>query len=202
MKKLISVFLASLFAVSGSFAQKAAVTGTVNMERLMNDYVAYQTAVTRVEGSEQTAKEEVEKLKDKLGLVELESRVQDLRQKASNPAIADEERKSAEVEVQQLLKDNQAKIQQLNAFGQQLQKKNQQARQTALAPFQLKAREAIVAVAKDKAIDLVVPIIPRELKLKDAAGVETEYNFFDGQIFYADDALEITDAVIAVLNAQ
>ncbi len=202
MKKFIPVCILCFFAFSVLTAQKAPIVGTVNFQRLLNDYVAYQVALKQMEDAEQVARKEVEKLKKKLGLVEVELRIEQLSQKASNPAIADEERKAAEAEGQQLLKENTAKIQQFSAFGRQLQQKNERARLRELNPFQLKAREAVIAVAKDKGIEMVVPIVPRELKVQDAIGAETTYSVFDGQILYASDNLEITGAVIAVLNAQ
>ena len=91
----------------------------------MNDYVDYQSALKRVEGAAQTAQEEVDAFKAKLGLDEVEAKVQELQQTAQNPATADIARQNAENEAQKLINENQAKIQQLNAYGTQLQQQNQ-----------------------------------------------------------------------------
>ena len=202
MKKLISLIFVTILSAGSIFAQKAALVATVNMDLVLGGYVAYQTALERVEGTEQTAQEEVEAFKEKLGLLEVEGKVQELQQKSQNPAIADEERKLAMEEAQSLINQNEAKIQQLSAFGQQLQQRMQQARTRALSPFEFKAREAVNTVANDKSVDLVLPIVPRQINTQGEDGTETQYSLLAGQVMYASDALEITDAVIAVLNAE
>lgn len=202
MKKLITYALVTLMAASFSFAQEPSRVGTVNMERLMNDYVDYQSAVKRVEGAAQSAQEEVDAFKAKLGLDAIEAQVQELQQTAQNPATADLARQNAEAEAQKLINDNQAKIQQLNAYGNQLQQQNQQNRNLILNPFQLKMREAIIEVAKDKGFDLIVPIAPQKINVPAGDDKVDEYNVFMGNILYASDSIEITDSVIAVLNAD
>lgn len=202
MKKTIVLALVTLMAAGFSFAQEASRVGTVNMERLMNDYVDYQSAVKRVEGAAQTAQEEVDAFKVKLGLDAVEAKVQELQQTAQNPATADIARQNAESEAQTLINENQAKIQQLNAFGTQLQQQNQQNRDRILNPFRLKMREAIIEVAKDKGFDLVVPIAPQKVSVRVDEETTEEYNVFMGNILYASDNIEITDSVIAVLNAE
>jgi Skp family chaperone for outer membrane proteins len=202
MKKIITYALVTLMAASFSFAQEPSRVGTVNMERLMNDYVDYQSAVKRVEGAAQSAQEEVDAFKAKLGLDAIEAQVQELQQTAQNPATADLARQNAEAEAQKLINDNQAKIQQLNAYGNQLQQQNQQNRNLILNPFQLKMREAIIEVAKDKGFDLIVPIAPQKINVPAGDDKVDEYNVFMGNILYASDSIEITDSVIAVLNAD
>lgn len=202
MKKIISITLASLLIAGSIFAQKASSIGTVNMERLMEDYVSYQVALKKVEGAAKTAQEEIDAFKAKLGLDEVEVKVQELQETAQNPATADMARQNAQAEAQKLIADNQASIQQLNAYGAQLQQQNDQNRNNILNPFQLKIREAIIDVAKDKGYDLIVPIAPRKVTVPSDAGKEVEYSIFMGDILYAGDSLEITDSVIALLNAE
>ena len=60
MKKTIVLALVTLMAAAFSYAQEASRVGTVNMERLMNDYVGYQSALKRVEGAAQTARQHEE----------------------------------------------------------------------------------------------------------------------------------------------
>jgi Skp family chaperone for outer membrane proteins len=202
MKKIISITLASLLVAGSIFAQKASSIGTVNMERLMEDYVSYQAALKKVEGAAKTAQEEIDAFKAKLGLDAVEVKVQELQETAQNPATADIARQTAEAEAQKLISENQASIQQLNAYGSQLQQQNDQNRNRILNPFQLKIREAVINVAKDKGYDLVVPIAPKKVTVPSDAGEDEEYSIFMGNILYADDSLEITDSVIALLNAE
>ena len=67
----------------------------------------------------------------------------------------------------------------INQFRQQAQQLAQQGQQEELAPLQEKAVEAVKTIAVDKGIDLVVP---------------------KNQSIYASDALDISEAVIALLN--
>ena len=90
----------------------------------------------------------------------------------------------------------------MNAYGTQLQQQNQQNRNRILNPYQLKMREAIIEVAKDKGFDLVVPIAPQKVTVPVDEETTEEYNVFMGNILYASDNIEITDSVIAVLNAE
>jgi Skp family chaperone for outer membrane proteins len=72
-----------------------------------------------------------------------------------------------------------------------------------LNPYQLKIREAVINVAKDKGYDLVVPIAPKKVTVPSDTGEDKEYAVFMGNnILYAGDSLEITDSVIALLNAE
>jgi hypothetical protein len=63
-------------------------------------------------------------------------------------------------------------------------------------------REAIIEVAKDKGFDLIVPIAPQKINVPAGDDKVDEYNVFMGNILYASDSIEITDSVIAVLNAD
>ncbi len=202
MNKLISLIFISILSAGPISAQKAAIVATVNFELVLGSYVAYQTALERVEGTKQTAVDEIEAYKNELGLTEVESKIQELQQKRQNPAIADEERKLAGQEEQSLLKQNAAKIEQFRAYGQDLQQRLQQAETTALSPLQYKAREAVNTVAKEKSVDLVLPIVPRQIDTIDEDGIETSHSLLAGQVMYASDALDITNAVIAILNAE
>ena len=90
----------------------------------------------------------------------------------------------ARAEAAAALPELQAKLQEaqvnLNQFRQQAQALAQQGQEEDLAPLQEKAVEAVKTVAEDKGIDLVVP---------------------KNNLIYSSDALEISDAVIAVLNS-
>ena len=104
----------------------------------------------------------------------------EIETKASNPAASEEARAEAAAalpELQARLQEAQAN---LNQFRQQAQQLAQQGQEEHLAPLQEKAVEAVKTVAEDKGIDLVVP---------------------KNNLIYSSDALEISDAVIAVLNS-
>lgn len=178
MKKFTTVIIASLLIATGLFAQKTPVVGVVDVQRVLADYAAFQAAVEKVKGSVAPVEEEMKKMQANIEQIVTEGRA--IETKAKNPAASDEARAEAQAQVgalQQQLQKSQVELQQ---FRQQAQQLAQQGQQQELAPLQAKAVEAVKTVAEDKGIDLVVP--------KNA-------------VIYSSDTLEISDSVIAVLNA-
>lgn len=179
MKKLITVLTLAALAASGLTAQKQPIVGTVDVQRVLNDYTAFQSAVEKVRGSVASVEEEMRKMQQNIQEIVAEGREAEL--KRDNPATSESAKAEAEAEIQNLqdqLREEQAKLQQ---FRQQAQQMAQQGQQEQLAPLQEKAVEAVSTVAEDKGIDLVLP---------------------KNSVIYASDDLEITDAVIALLNSQ
>lgn len=179
MKKLITIITASVVLTAGLFAQKAPIVGTVDVQRVLNDYSAFQSAVEKIRGSVAPVEEEIKKMQEKIQQIITEGREAETMAKnpaASESAVAEAQAKVAEL--QQQLQQEQVK---LNQFRQQAQQLAQKGQKEDLAPLQEKAVEAVSVVAKDKGIDLVVA---------------------KNNVIFADDSLEITDAVIAVLNAE
>ncbi len=179
MKKTITLILASLFCAAALFAQKTPVVATVNVQRILNDYTEFQAAVEKVKGSVAPVEEEMKKMQSNLEAIVTKGR--EAEAKAKNPALGDEAKAEAKAEIAGLQAQLQAAQVELQQFRQQAQQLAQQGQQEELAPLQQKAVEAVKEVAKDKGIDLVVPI---------------------NSVVYSSDELEISDAVIAVLNAQ
>lgn len=178
MKKSVSLLLASLFVATGIFAQKTPVTATVNVQRVLAEYGAFQTAVEKVRGSVAPVEEEVKRMQASVQNIVAEG--QKAQELAANPAASEEARAEAQstvIELQKQLQEEQVKI---NQFRQQAQQLAQKGQQEDMAPLQQKALEAVKTVAMDKGIDVVLPL---------------------NGVVYADESLEITDAVIAVLNA-
>ncbi len=178
MKKFTTVILASILVATGLLAQKAPVVGVVDVQRVLADYTAFQAAVEKVKGSVAPVEEEMKKMQASIEKIVTEGRT--LETKAKNPAASDEARAEAQAKVNELQQQLQKAQVELQQFRQQAQQLAQQGQQQELAPLQEKAVAAVKTVAEDKGIDLVVP--------KNA-------------VIYSADALEISDAVIAVLNA-
>ncbi|PXA04710.1 hypothetical protein DDZ13_05940 [Coraliomargarita sinensis] len=179
MKKLVTIITASVIFAAALVAQKTPVVGTVDVQRVLNDYTEFQTAVEKIRGSVAPVEEEIKKMQENIQQIITEGREAETMAKnpaASESAVSDAQTKVAEL--QQKLQQEQVKLQQFRQQAQQLAQKGQQ---EDLAPLQEKAVEAVSVVAKDKGIDLVVA---------------------KNNVIFADDSLEITDAVIAVLNAQ
>lgn len=179
MKKLLTIILASVIVTAGLFAQKAPIIGTVDVQRVLNDYAEFQTAVEKIRGSVAPVEEEIKKMQQNIQQIITQGREAETMAKnpaASESAVAEAQAKVADL--QQQLQQEQVK---LNQFRQQAQQLAQKGQQEDLAPLQEKAVEAVSVVAKDKGIDLVVA---------------------KNNVIFSADSLEITDAVIAVLNAQ
>jgi Skp family chaperone for outer membrane proteins len=179
MKKITTLILASLLCAVGLFAQKTPVVATVNVQRVLSDFTAFQTAVEKVKGSVAPVEEEMKKMQEAVQAIITAGRAEEA--KVSNPALGEEAKEEAKARVAELqgqLNIENAKLQQFRQQAQQLAKKGQEEQ---LAPLQKRAVEAVKQVAQDKGIDLVVPL---------------------NTVIFADEALEISDAVIAVLNAS
>jgi Skp family chaperone for outer membrane proteins len=177
MNKFTYALLASIILATSLFGQSTSTIATVNIQRVLSDYTVYQTTLERVKGSVAPAEEEIQKMQEKIE--EIVTKGRELNANTNNPALDPESRASAESELKTLqaeLNDARSQAQQFRSKAQELAQKGQR---DDLAPLQQKAAEVIKEFAKEKGLILVLPM---------------------DQILYADEALEITDAVIAVLN--
>ena len=178
MKKFTTFILASLLLVTGLLAQKTPIVGVVDVQRVLADFTEFQSALEKVRGSVAPVEEEMQRMQTNIQAIVTEGR--EIETKASNPAASEEARAEAAAALPEL----QAKLQEaqsnLNEFRQQAQALAKQGQEEDLAPLQAKAIEAVKTVAEEKKIDLVVP---------------------KSNLIYSSDALDISDAVIAVLNS-
>ena len=178
MKTFTTTLIASIFIATGLFAQKTPIVGVVDVQRVLADYNDFQAAVEKVRGSVAPVEEEMRKMQANFEAIMTEGR--DAETRAKNPAASDEARAEAQAKVAELQQKLQQAQIELQQFRQQAQQLAQQGQQQELAPLQEKAVEAVQTVAQDKGIDLVLP---------------------KNSVIYSSDTLEISDAVIAVLNA-
>jgi len=178
MKKIITLLFISSICAASLYAQMTPVIATVDVQRVLNDYTAFQKAVEKVKGSVAPVEEEMKRMQ--ANIEDIVTTGREVEAKVKNPALDEEAKAEARAQVATL----QAQLQQaqieLQQFRQQAQQLAQQGQKEQLAPLQQKAVDAVKQVAQDKGIDLVVPL---------------------NTVVFAADALEISDAVIAVLNA-
>lgn len=179
MKKTTTILLASLFLAVGLFAQKTPLVATVDVQRVLNDYAEFQAAVAKVRASVEPVEMEMQKMQQSLQAIVAEGRAAETT--AKNPAASDEARQEAQAKVAELGAKLQSEQGMLRQFQQQAQQLAQQGQKEQLEPLQQKALEVVKTVATDKGLDLVIPT---------------------NSVIYAAPTLEITDSVIAVLNAQ
>ena len=179
MKKTTTVFFASLFLAVGLFAQKTPIMATVDVQRVLNDFVEFQAAVEKVRASVGPVEEEMQKMQQNMQAIVNEGRAAETT--AKNPAASEEARQQAQAKVAELQGKLQAEQGKLRQFQQQAQQLAQQGQKEQLEPLQKKALDAVKTIAADKGIDMVIPT---------------------NAVIYSSESLEITDTVIAVLNAQ
>lgn len=196
MKTTIIAALAALVVATVAFAQKEPSVGAINMQRLLAGFNAYQSALEKYEGAISPAEEELANLQKKLQ--EMQSNGQALEVKKDNPALSDKARKEAQASFETLSAEFRSLGAQFQAFQNQTQQLRNKSRQEFLLPLELKARETIVTVAEDKDVDLVLEISPIDVKEDE----ETTYSVFRGTVLYASESMDLTDSVIAVLNAS
>ncbi len=179
MKKITLLFLTTIFCTVGLFAQKTPVVATVDIKRVLNDYNNFQAAVEKIKSSVEPVEEEMKKMQENVQAIVSKGR--DLEAEIENPSLDEERKAEARVEIAELKAQLQAAQVELQQFRQQAQQLAKQGQQEDLAPLQQKAVEAVKQVATDKGIDIVLP---------------------SNAVVFSADELEITDSVIAVLNAS
>lgn len=179
MKKIILLLSTALFCTAGLFGQKIPITATVDVQRVLSEYNEYQAAFETIKSSVAPVEEEIKRMRE--SAQEVLTKGRQLQEEMENPSIDAERKAEAEAEIREIekqLQTMQIEMQQFNQQAQQLYKKGQE---EDLMPLRQKAVEAVKQVANDKGIDMVIPS--------------------DVAIFYLPE-LEITDSVIALLNAS
>lgn len=174
MKKLIIISLV-LSSLLGSLT--AGNIATVDVQKILAEYVEFNQAVEKVRSSVAPIEEEIQRMQQEVTVIIADAREADAT--ANNPALdsaAQDEARSKLVELQGKLQSKQAQLQQ---FSQQAQELAQNGQQSELAPLQEKALAAVEKVSKAAKIDLVLPT---------------------GSVVFAADSLDISDKVIAELN--
>ncbi len=194
MKKITLTFLASIFAVTALVAQST--VGSVDMPRLLKGYEAYQSAQEKYEGALAPAQEELKNRQAELQSMQEQGK--ELEAKVANPALSEDAIATAKEELGKLTQEFRAKGAQFQQFQQQLQLQRNQSRQKILLPLELKARQACMTVAKDKGIDLLVE--SSEVTVKESE--ESSFTVFRGTVIFASEDIDVTDAVIALLNSE
>lgn len=179
MKTISLLLFATIFCTAGLFAKKAPTIATVDVQRVLNDYNEFQAAVEKIKSAVAPVEEEMRKMQENMQVIVTRGR--ELEAEIENPSISEERKTEAREEIDGLRKQLQAAQLEIQQFRQQAQQLAQQGQQEDLAPLQEKATEVVKQVAKDKEIDVVLPL---------------------NAVVFASEELEITDSVIAVLNAS
>ncbi|MDA0848454.1 MAG: OmpH family outer membrane protein [Verrucomicrobia bacterium] len=174
MNKLLKNLLILIFSVLTINANSIAV---VDEQRVLSEYVAFNQAREKVLASVAPIQEEIQKMQEEITNIIAEAREADAT--SNNPALDDKARDKARskiIEYQTTLQNKQVQLQQ---FSQQAQELGQNGQQQELLPLQQKAQDAVKKIAEESDIDIVLST---------------------NSVIYVEDALDISDKIIAELN--
>ena len=174
MKKLLKNILVLSFSI---LTVNASSIATVDEQKVLSEYVAFNQAREKVLASVAPIQEEIQKMQEEITNIIAEAREADAI--SNNPALEDEARDEARsklIEYQTTLQNKQVQLQQ---FSQQAQELGQNGQQQELVPLQQKAQDAVEEIAKKEGIDIVLS---------------------QTTVIYVEDALDISDKVIDLLN--
>lgn len=174
MNKLLKNLLILTFSVLTINANSIAV---VDEQRVLSEYVAFNQAREKVLASVAPIQEEIQKMQEEITNIIAEAREADAT--SNNPALDDKARDKARsklIEYQTTLQNKQVQLQQ---FSQQAQELGQNGQQQELLPLQQKAQDAVKKIAEASDIEIVLST---------------------NSVIHFDDALDISDKIIAELN--
>ena len=170
LKNLLILTFTVLTINAGSIA-------TVDEQKVLSEYVAFNQAREKVLASVAPIQEEIQKMQEEITGIIANAREADAT--SNNPALDDDARNEARsklVEYQTTLQNKQVQLQQ---FSQQAQELGQNGQQQELIPLQQKAQDAVKKIAEDDGIDIVLST---------------------NSVIYVKDTLDISDKVISELN--
>ena len=170
LKNLLILTFTVLTINAGSIA-------TVDEQKVLSEYVAFNQAREKVLASVAPIQEEIQKMQEEITGIIANAREPDAT--SNNPALDDDARNEARsklVEYQTTLQNKQVQLQQ---FSQQAQELGQNGQQQELIPLQQKAQDAVKKIAEDDGIDIVLST---------------------NSVIYVKDTLDISDKVISELN--
>ena len=170
LKNLLILTFGVLTVNAGSIA-------TVDEQKVLSEYVAFNQAREKVLASVAPIQEEIQKMQEEITNIIAEAREADAT--SNNPALDDKARDEARSKLIGYQTELQNKQVELQQFSQQAQELGQNGQQQELLPLQQKAQDAVKKIAKDKGFDVVLST---------------------NSVIYVDDSLDISDKVISELN--
>ena len=182
MKKIIISLFALTFAFS-AYAQKAPQVLTVDIEKLYESFYKAQDSRDKFQSSVLLAEEEVK------GMIEqgrqLYMELEEIQKKIDSPATADEAKEALMAEFEAKAMVVRQKEADLNQYRQTTQRDLQQSRQSMIQMHFDEIKQKVAEVAKAKGADLVLNSNEKGMA-----------------VIYFDASFDITEEVIAALNAD
>lgn len=174
MNKLLKILIT---LSCGLLSVNAGSIATVDVQKVLSEYVEFNQAVEKVRASVAPIEEEIANMQEEITNIIAEAREADAR--SNNPALdesARDEARSKIIELQTKLQNKQTQLQQ---FSQQAQELAQNGQQADLTPLQDRALEVVKEISKKEGIDIVLAT---------------------ASVVFANEDLDISDKVIAELN--
>jgi Skp family chaperone for outer membrane proteins len=174
MKSLILLLLSISSFV---FTINAAKVVTVDVQKVLSEYVAFNQAMDKVRSSVAPIEEEIQRMQEEITSIIADAREADAT--SNNLALDEEARDEARSKVVQLQSKLQSKQAQLQQFSIQVQELAQKGQEAELTPLQDKALATVEKIAKEEDIDVVIAT---------------------ANVIYSKESLDISDKVISELN--
>lgn len=170
LKNLLILTFTVLTINAGSIA-------TVDEQKVLSEYVAFNQAREKVLASVAPIQEEIQKMQEEITGIIAEAREADAT--SNNPALDEDARDEARSKLVQYQTTLQNKQVQLQQFSQQAQELGQNGQQQELIPLQQKAQDAVKEIAEKEGIDIVLST---------------------NSVIFVKESLDISDKVISELN--
>ena len=174
MKTLIQNLSILIFA---TLTLNAGSIATVDEQKVLSEYVAFNQAREKVLASVAPIQEEIQKMQEEITNIIAEAREADAT--SNNPALDDKARDEARSKLIGYQTELQNKQVQLQQFSQQAQELGQNGQQQELVPLQQKAQDTVKKIAEEEGIGIVIST---------------------NSVIYVSEALDISDKVISELN--
>lgn len=183
-KKLAFIGFLTAILMAPVFGQTPKMA-TVSMQRLFDGYYKKQEAFDRLNSVQRQAQEEMEERAAPLR--ELESRLEDIQERAQNQLLSDDARRDLEEEFNTLATQLRRRAGEFQQWQQQkvgeLQQRQQQIRMNLIEEI----RDVVLSVAREQGVDMV-------FDTSDVTGSGVP------AVLYAASSLDMTDRVMRELN--
>ena len=166
-----------IILIFGALSLNASSIATVDEQKVLSEYIAFNQAREQVLASVAPIQEEIQKMQEEITNIIAEAREADAT--SNNPALDEDARAEARSKLIGYQTELQNKQVQLQQFSQQAQELGQNGQQQELLPLQQKAQDVVKQIAEDEGIGIVLST---------------------SSVIYVEDALDISDKVISELN--
>ncbi len=154
---------------------------TLDLEKVFRGYSQFQQKMERFRSSQENAESELQQMYDDLRTIGTE--LQEMEERLQNPALTDDGRMRIQQEMQEKGRQFQAGQMDFQRYQQETQQMLQSRQQSIINLHLSEIRDVVAEVAREKGAEIVL-------------------NTNGLAVIYADPTFDVTDDIIAKLNAQ